>query len=111
MFLSHEPLRCSVEPLVVVLAHEIYETMRQDILCCLLNRLRGLDVGEGFTPSGRRGIETHSPRQGLRFANRISCCDDDGTMNVANTSGLSLVENVSWYSENGRKRRTLLKTL
>ena len=40
------------------------------------------------------------------FANQISCCDGgihDGTANAANTSGLSLLENVTWYSENGRK--------
>ena len=32
-----------VEPLVVALIHEISETMRQGVQCCLLNRLRGLD--------------------------------------------------------------------
>ena len=42
----------------------------------------------------------------MAFANQISCCDGgihDGTENEANTLGLSLLENASWYSENGEK--------
>ena len=50
MFLRHELLVVLVEPLFVVLIHEVGKTMSEGVLCGFLNRLGRLDVRDGITP-------------------------------------------------------------